>query len=157
MARRKVYDDKFRTSAVIMLEAAGYPKQEGALTRTAAELGIPYRTLSRWFNKEQNPPPDYLVREKRGELADVFEDIAYKYLTHASKDDVVEETQGKDAIIAAATATDKMRLLRGLPTEIVALMPEVISAINKMGKDPVTIFNDIIRRANERTADRPVD
>lgn len=156
MARRKVYDDKFRTSAVIMLEAAGYPKQEGALTRVAAEIGVPYRTLSRWFNKEQNPPPDYLVQEKRGELADVYEDIAYKYLAHASKDEVIEETQGKDAIIAAATATDKMRLLRGLPTEIVAIIPDVIAALNKMHKDPVTIFHDIIRRADSYT-DRPID
>lgn len=147
MTKRKSYDDKFRASAVVMLEAAGYPDQKGALTRVADTLGVPARTLSRWFNGEQNPPPDQLVTDKKEELADVFERAAYTYLHHALKDDVVSEVSGNAAMIAAATATDKMRLLRGLPTEIVQLLPDVLNALRVLGMSPADVFNGIIQRA----------
>lgn len=61
MAKRKRYDDKFRASAVVMLEAAGYPGKLGALATTAKHIGVPERTLSRWFNGEQNEPPTDMV------------------------------------------------------------------------------------------------
>jgi PBSX family phage terminase large subunit len=53
-----------------MLEAQGYPATKGALTAVANHLGVHARTLSRWFNKEQNPPPDQLVSEKRGDFVE---------------------------------------------------------------------------------------
>jgi hypothetical protein len=48
----------------------------------------------------------------------LFESAARKYLAHASKDDVVDQTRGRDAVFSAAIATDKMQLLRNLPTSI---------------------------------------
>lgn len=39
------YDDEFRASAVLMLEAAGYPDTEGALARVSELLGVPARIL----------------------------------------------------------------------------------------------------------------
>lgn len=147
--KRKSYDDKFRTSAVVMLTAAGYPNTEGALSRVATELRVPARTLSRWFNGEQNPPPDQMVKDKKEELADTFEVIARKYLKHAGRKDVIEEVSGNAAVIAAATATDKMRLLRGLPTEIVQMLPDVLSALERLGQKPSDVFASIIQRARE--------
>jgi hypothetical protein len=149
--KRKQYDDKFRASACLLLQAAGYPDIKGALTRTAKEVGIPARTLSRWFNGEQNPPPDQVVIEKRPELANLFESIAYKMLDHAGKPDVIEEMDGKAAVIAAATATDKMRLLRGLPTEVIEVIPGFVSALNALGKDPKDFMRRVIERADSYT------
>jgi len=75
MAKRKSYDDDFRASAVVMLESQGYPQIEGALTAVAKHLNVPQRTLSRWFNGEQNPPPDQLVKEKKGELTERLDSL----------------------------------------------------------------------------------
>lgn len=74
-SKRKTYDDNFRASAVLMLEAQGYPGTVGALTAVAKKLGVPQRTLSRWFNKEQNPPPPELVKEKREALTDRLDQL----------------------------------------------------------------------------------
>jgi len=65
---RKRYDDKFRANAVIMLEAAGWPDEKGALTRVANHLKIPLTTLSRWAQEHRNPPPTEVVTEKKGDL-----------------------------------------------------------------------------------------
>jgi transposase-like protein len=145
--KRRSYDDKFRTGAVVTLQAAGYPNTPGALTRIANELGVPPRTLSRWFNGENNPPPDNLVSEKKEDMADLFETVALKYLRHAGNDDVVEGSSGRDAMMNAAVAVDKMRLLRGLPTEIVELMPGVVEALKKQNLDPAEVFRRMIERA----------
>lgn len=148
--KRKQYTDEQRAQAVAMLHSQGYPDKKGALQAVADYMGVHPRTISRWFNGENNPPPDKLVSEKKAELADVYEGIAYKMLAHAGKDDVIDEMSGKDAVIAAATATDKMRLLRGLPTEIVQIIPDVVQAIQDAGDDPVRIFERLIERARER-------
>lgn len=153
MAKHKRYDDKFRASAVVMLEAAGYPNVEGALTRVAKEQQIPRETLRRWARGLNNPPPPELVTEKKEELADVFERVAYKYLKHAEQQDVIEDVSGNSAVITAATAVDKMRLLRGLPTEIVGLLPEVLEALAVLGQNPVDLFNRIIQRAAAQRAE----
>ena len=58
-----------------MLESQGYPTQKGALAAVSRHLGVPGRTLTRWFNKEQNPPPDQLVREKRGDFIEKCDSI----------------------------------------------------------------------------------
>jgi hypothetical protein len=153
MAKRKRYDDKFRASAVVMLEAAGYTGDEhsrlGSLTEVSREIGVPMPTLSNWFKGVNNPPPSEIVTEKKADLAVVFEDIAYKMLAHAGNPDVIDSMSGKDAVIAAATATDKMRLLRGLPTEIVQIIPDLVAAIESMGQSPADVFNRIIQRARE--------
>lgn len=146
MAKRKRYTDKFRASAVVMLEAAGYPDTKGALSRTAEHLKVPAMTLSRWFKRANNPPPNELVTEKKGELADIFEDVAYLYLGQARQPDVIDETRGRDAVMTAAVATDKMRLLRGLPTEIIGIIPDFVQAMNDIGKDPV----DVLKRLTDR-------
>jgi hypothetical protein len=149
MPKRKSYDDKFRASVVVMLEAAGYPNTKGALQRVADHVHVPAMTISRWFKRTNNAPPHELVTEKRGDLADLFEDAAHLYINHSVKRDVIEETKGKDAIMAAAVAVDKMRLLRGLPTEIVQLMPEFLAALERTGQQPDQFMQRVIERANQ--------
>lgn len=116
MAKRKQYDDEFRASAVLMLEAQGYPTKKGALTAVANHLNVPARTLSRWFNREQNPPPDRIVSEKRGELVERLESVAHQIL------DVLPESLDEASTQQLATALgillDKRQLLSNKPTEI---------------------------------------
>jgi hypothetical protein len=117
MARRPSYDDKFRASAVVMLEGAGYPDRKGALHKVAVHLGVPDRTISRWFRKENNVAPDDLVTEKRGELLDGLRDLAYELLTAINTD---IRDNGVDAVRAATAlgiVIDKIQLLTGGPTE----------------------------------------
>lgn len=147
MAKHKKYTDKFRGDCVAFLIGAGYPENPNKLEETAQYLGVPSRTLRRWFNGENGAPSAEVVKEQKTDLADLYEHVSRRYLAHAIQDDVVDELSGKDAVIAAATATDKMRLLRGLPTEIVAILPDVIQAIEKLGQKPSDVFNRIIERA----------
>lgn len=62
MKKRKSYDDEFRASAVLMLQAAGYPDQLGALKKVENATNVPSMTLSRWFKRTSNPPPNKVVR-----------------------------------------------------------------------------------------------
>lgn len=147
------YTDEFRATAIAMLIGAGFDKNK---TRACEEVATYYkgkvstRTLFRWGNGENNPAPAKLVTEKKEDLADVFERVAYKYLKHAESDDVVDDVSGNAAVITAATAVDKMRLLRGLPTEIISIIPQVVNALESAGYDPVEVFNDLISAAAAR-------
>lgn len=137
-----------------MLIAGDYPANPAKLEEVARYGKVPSRTLRRWYNREYGAPPDNIVTQQKRELADVFEDIAYKYLTHAAKDDVIEAVSGNAAVVTAATAVDKMRLLRGLPTEVIAIVPDVVSALQKAGYDPVSVFNDLIAESERRYQQR---
>lgn len=115
MAKQKRYDDKFRASAVVMLEAAGYPGKEGALASTAKHLKVPHQTLRRWFLNEQNPPPSALVREKRGELSDLLRNEIDAAL--GAMDGARPEASYRDLGTVAGILIDKLQLITGKPTE----------------------------------------
>lgn len=151
MAKKPHYDDEFRASAKVMLEAAGYPKALGALSSVARKLKVPERTLSRWFNGERNPPPDKLVNIKKGDMANALEEVAWMLLDSMADREAISDAPLQQRATAYAIAVDKMRLLRGMPTEIVALIPGVVQAIQDMGQSPADVFNRIIQRAKQRT------
>lgn len=149
MAKRRRYTDEERASAVVMLQSQGYPDKPGALSTVARYLSIPTSTLAGWYTGINNPPPSELVEQKKADLAQLFEQAAYKMVAHATKDTVIEDMTGQQAMTSAGIAVDKMRLLRGLPTEIVQILPEVVAAIESMGQSPSEVFNRIIERAKE--------
>jgi transposase-like protein len=126
VAKRKHYTDEFRASAVIMLESQGYPHVKGSLTAVSKHLNVPLRTLSRWFNKEQNPPPDQLVKEKRGELIERLPGLLEQLVNEM-------ELAIKDAPLSQLATTfgivvDKQQLLKGSPTERIAHEHELSDA-----------------------------
>ncbi len=115
--KRKSYDDKFRASAVVMLDAAGYPTRRGALEYVAKHLHVPARTLSRWFNGEQNPPPDQIVSKKASDLKTLInEELDSIFAAMAT---VRPEASYRDLGTVAGILFDKKQLLEGKPTEIV--------------------------------------
>ena len=117
--KRKSYTDDFRADCVLMLEAAGYPTKEGALTAVSNKVGVPARTISRWFNKEQNTPPDQLVNEKKGLLVNQLEDLAYKLVDVMGG--AVDDAPLRELATAFGIVVDKWQLLSNKPTAIVKL------------------------------------
>lgn len=115
MAERARYDDKFRASAIVMLQAAGWPNQEGALTRTAQHLRIPLTTLRRWASGQQNPPPADLVSEKKAELSDLLDKEIEAALNEMNS--ARSEASYRDLGTVIGILIDKKQLISGQPTE----------------------------------------
>ena len=132
-----------------MLQGAGYPANPYKLEEVATYLKMPSRTLRRWFNGEAGAPLTQTVTLSKKDLASMFEDLAYKMLEFAGDPDVIDDMSGKDAVMSAAIAVDKMRLLQGLPTEIIVIMPQLMDALHQAGLDPVETFQKLIARAHE--------
>ena len=111
---RRRYDDKFRASAVVMLEAAGYPGKEGALMEVARHLGMPHNTLRNWYHAERNPPPSELRQHIKKSLVEMLDDIAYK-LVGAMPSKIIDASLQQTAT-SLAIVIDKYQLLTGQPT-----------------------------------------
>jgi transposase-like protein len=115
VATRPRYDDKFRASAVVMLEAAGYPDRKGALSHVSKHLGVPIPTLTRWVTGVQNPAPNDLVTKNRIELSDLL-DTELVAAFEAAKG-VRSEASYRDLMTGIGILVDKRQLLRGEPTQ----------------------------------------
>ncbi len=114
MSRRN-YSDKEKADALAVLKANG-----DNILRTSKDTGIPITTLWNWTRDRcgMNPDISIMGNDSKEELSNIFERVARKYLAHSESDLAVSSTYGNVAVMAAATATDKMQLLRGKPTEI---------------------------------------
>ena len=109
------WTDEERASAVLMLEAAGYPQRKGALTQVADNLHIPATTLRRWHLGISNPPPAKTVRKKRVELRRALRDeieAALGEMVSARAD-----ASYKDLGTVVGILFDKLQLLNGEPTQ----------------------------------------
>lgn len=76
------YTHKFRASAVVMLQAEGYPGREGALTKISRQLNVPKSTLYRWYKREVDIPVAEIETQKKtmleyieAELIGIFGDL----------------------------------------------------------------------------------
>jgi transposase-like protein len=109
---KRSYSEADKASALALLRS-----NAGNVKGTARQLNMPISTLRRWADGEHvNEGVAEKYHEKKRDLADVFEDIARTYAEQALGS--VATSKGKDAVIAAATALDKLRLLRGEATDI---------------------------------------
>jgi hypothetical protein len=82
-------------------------------------------------------------------LDQMYEDIARKYLKHAAQEHVLNKLNGKDAVTAAAIATDKMRLLRDLPTVIIDAAPQLTALgrlFEQFGINGQGVFEDLVQQ-----------
>lgn len=116
-------------------------------------------TVYRWLQSQpvapESQPEKNTVNPEAVEQAldAVFEVTARRYLEHANQDAVIADTKGKDAIMAAAIAVDKMRLLRNLPTEIVVILPDLVAAIDRAGLSASDVFNAMLQELALHDAD----
>jgi DNA-binding transcriptional MerR regulator len=144
------YDDKFKASAVITLQGAGYPDNPYKLKEVAKQLRVPHRTLRRWFNNETGAPSARIVTQEKRDMSEDLRKLFFKLIDHALDEDTIDEMTGQQAITSMGIVFDKMRLLMGLPTQIVGIMPEVVSALERAGENPEEVFKRLIERANHR-------
>lgn len=148
------YTEKFKAGAIVTLQGAGYPNNPYKLQEVADSLKIQPRTLRRWYMHESGAPIPEIVQQEKSNLADEFENIARKMLLHAGNQDVIDSMTGNAAVLAAATAVDKMRLLRNLPTEIVQIVPQLVYALEQAGLDPVLTFERMLQKAHDQANSR---
>lgn len=127
MAKKSRYNDEFRTGALLLLEASGYPDNQGGIVRTAKHLGIPESTLRGWWNGSRNPVPAEMRAEKRAELHDLLETEIRSALKQMNS--VRDSATYRDLGTVAAILIDKRQILTGKPTWIVE-----ISNLLKEGK-----------------------
>lgn len=112
---RKRYTDEFRASAVVMLQAAGYPNTDGALAHIAKSIAVPHNTLRNWFHGKHNPPPSDLRQEKKGEIVDLLRDEIYGIL--GEMPNKREFAKYQELATSLGIAIDKLQLLSGEPTD----------------------------------------
>lgn len=110
---KRDYSSDDKAVALALLVANG-----GNVLRTAKELNMPEPTLRDWATGQVNDVVRGKQDEKRRALGDLFEQCSRLYLDRAMTDAAIEDTKGKDAVIAAATAFDKQQLARGEATNI---------------------------------------
>ena len=111
---RRAYSEADKASALTALKANG-----GNISATAADTGIPRATLTKWRDGlGVNADVSVKCQQKEEELGSIFEKVCRTYLSRALDAQAVADSRGKDAVIAAATALDKLRLLRGEPSVI---------------------------------------
>jgi hypothetical protein len=88
----------------------------GNISGTARQLGIPEKTLSNWANGKRHPESAQMGEQKKGELSDALEDLAWKLI------DALPKKIGKATLSQVATTVgicvDKMLLLREQRTAI---------------------------------------
>ena len=150
------YSDEYKAEAIAALTAENYPEDEYALQRVvqslpAYESNTPSRkTVKRWFDGQQGTPPRKNVQQKKGDMADKMEELAWKFMNRASDWKAIAEMDPKSAMTAAGIAIDKMRLLKGLPTQIIGIMPQLVTALESIGENPYEVFERMIQLAHEK-------
>ncbi len=117
MAKRKIYDEKFKANAIIMLEMHGYPENAAKLQEIADHLGVPGRTLRRWFNRETGTPPDNVVTEVKKELSERLTDLAHKLVDKALEVISDDDPSIQQIVTSLGIVIDKSQLLTGKATE----------------------------------------
>lgn len=135
-ATHKRYTDEFRATSVAAAIANGYPSIKGALSRTAAMLGIPHQLLRNWIVGQQNPPPQDLLQVKKKDLRDLFMDEIYEAAGNMpGKRGAASYSQ---LVLAVATLYDKVRLIDNLPTIILgntAVLTELADFLTAHNQD----------------------
>lgn len=146
--KRPVYDDQFRASAVLMLKSQGYPEMEGALTAVAKHLKVPAMTLSRWFKGTNNPPPNNIVIDKTRDLRAMFLGEIYEIFNELPQKR--PDASYGSLVTASAIYFDKIRLIDGLPTEILQVTSQLLEAFKVLDWDAAAIFNDMLVKAKAK-------
>jgi transposase-like protein len=113
MARR--YSDEQRLNALAAL--AG---NEGNVSRTAKQLGIPMKTLHCWARGERHPEAAQAGERTKQEMAKALEAIAWQLLDAMGDKKRIKEATLVQVATAMAIAIDKARILQSQPTSITA-------------------------------------
>lgn len=109
---------------------------------------IPGTTVCGWYRKWKEAQAKIDLDAGKGEdsvtialvdaakkpLDEIFESVARRFLEHAAHPDVIQKMNGRDALQGAATAVDRLHMLRDVPPELVNLLP-VLTKVFKLHGD----------------------
>jgi hypothetical protein len=143
---RRDYSSAEKAAALAALAANG-----GNYAGTARQLEMPEATLRKWHKNGigVNAQVQAEIPMQRRVLADAIEQIAWRLVDHVLVAETIAGMNGQQAMVALGIAIDKMRLLRDLPTEIVQLLPVLMSKAQARGHDPTELFNALIASLDE--------
>ena len=107
---KRTYSDTERATALAVLDA-----NRGNLSRTQREISVPRSTLREWRNGRHHDEVTDIRRDKKAELAALFEEKVLAMLGGITEDKI-ESAGVKDLMIAAGIGVDKILALRGEDT-----------------------------------------
>lgn len=159
------YSDKARAQAIKLVEA-----NDGVIDkRTLSDIRVllknptlPFKTVQRWCDgkKASDEKRIEVDRYDTDPLPVLLEGVARTHIRHADSAQAVERINAQQAMTSAAIAIDKMRLLQGLPTEIIDTLPQLtklIELIKSRGWKASEVFEDLFRQyAEAENADAEV-
>lgn len=122
MSQYRNYSDDDKATALAFFDACNNIKM------AARECGVPLQTLRNWIAAREDDAPSAptteLVTEKKIDLADAFEQLAEKCVSHALKYADTESAYHATGMAEKAVMT--MRLLREQATSISQSMPATV-------------------------------
>lgn len=131
------YSRERKAEVLALVKANG-----GNVMETSRETGIRSTTIQYWIDTAERN--DEFREHKQAELADRFEGVAHAWLGIAEAK--AEQAPFNHLMIGVGIAVDKMRLLRGDPTEIAGLSDSNIERLSQ------TLVADILEAATQRRA-----
>lgn len=149
------YSDEFKAGVLALLHGAGYPDNKYAVGEVHRHMkaqgsDVSSKTIKRWAQGKHiaNVQPDKVVQNKR-DMGTALQELFWKLYEHALGDETIDQLKGAQAYTAMAIVLDKYRLVEGLPSEIVQVIMPAVQALQRAGKDPIEIFREMERQANE--------
>ena len=149
------YSDDFKAGVLAMLQGAGYPENEYAIGEVYRHMktqgsSVSKDSIRRWAEgKHVNATVDGKVATHKKDMGTALESLFWKLYEHALGDETIDQLKGAQAYTAMGIVLDKYRLVQGLPTEIVQVIMPAVQALERAGKNPVEVFKEIERQANE--------
>ncbi len=103
------YSDEDKASALLMLEAAGWPNRVGSMSQVARRLSVPESTLRAWAKNEHGAPPAKVRERKKGELVQTLTDVAFALVEHLAS--IADTGDVRETATALGIVVDKLQAL----------------------------------------------
>lgn len=145
--RTKAYTHEERVAVLALLKF-----NKGNMAQTARESGIALGTLRKWV-AAQDAVMEKAVDNRRKDMVTILEDHIYKSLD--ALDGKRDEASYAALINGINVMVDKWRLLQGLPTQIVEIMPQLVSASKHAQIDLVVFLTTALERFKQIPAPTP--
>lgn len=156
------YTDVQKAMAVEIVRRSGGRFDSETLSTVRDALDAPNLSVSTIYGWVKSEKPETVtetrtikkesVQEAVAQALDVkLEAAAHRFVDRAVA--VADEANAKEAMTAAAIAIDKMRLLRNLPTEIVAVLPNLLDAIDRKGLKASEVFGAMLEELTRADSD----
>jgi len=109
MREKRTYTDDEKAASLASLDACG-----GNFSQAARAAGVPEATLRTWAGKPETARSGALRAQKKADLADSLESLAWRLLKAARSKEKIKSASLSQVVVALGIALDKVQLLRSL-------------------------------------------